>query len=174
MNTEGYEERFGADSSEEWTEARKQMDGRQYAASWQRGIEYRNISPEDRDLLKVTDLKLEIKPQKFVPNEGASDVITISGEAEGKKISITRETALRKGSALDFANNYDVDGKKVLVPRSFPDIVPSIDDIYSGEVDGVAVDPETAKEFWVKYARVAAVASTDQALADFTNNPEQQ
>ncbi|MDP2789490.1 MAG: hypothetical protein Q8O46_05660 [bacterium] len=138
-------------------------------ASWQREIEIRDTDKETRELLHKSNLKLEVNSE-HIPNKGESKIYTITGRIEGKNVLLVRRTVPRFGGDFPVASRDFLHG----VPESRGEDARSINDIYSGEVDGKPVDSREAERLWDLYSRVASVATVDQELSDYVYDPKKK
>lgn len=140
-------------------------------ASHYREVELNNLEDWEKEILSNSNLKLEVGEVKYFENNLVSDSLIVSGEVEGHKIRVLRETAPHMPNV-----NYgphrmaEVDGYYKFVPETWQGPAHSIDDKYSGEMDGDPLSEAEAEELWKRYYRVAAAAVEDQKLADFSKD----
>jgi hypothetical protein len=145
------------------------MNEEQASASWRRGIEYINSTPEQREILKDSNLSMEIVDSEHILNQGETHTIKITGEVEGKKIELSRKVAPMPGTPVGYSD-FDNNGKHI--PSHTPIRALSDNDVYWGKVDEQVVSGEEAKDLWLKYQRAANINTTDERLIDYVKENE--
>ncbi|MBX4199955.1 hypothetical protein KW790_00630 [Candidatus Parcubacteria bacterium] len=144
------------------------LSNREAVASHYREAELNNLTDGEKEILKNSNLKFEMGEKKYSEDGLVSDTLIVSGEVEGHKILITRETAPQRESATHYHRMAEIDGERKYVPETWQGPADSVNDKYSGEMDGDPLSEAEAEELWKRYNRVAAATTQDQKLADFS------
>ncbi len=157
-----------------WAESQQMLhenaNEQQVVSSVVRENAFNNLSNEERELLKTTDLKLEISEPTYLKNGDVQKEAVITGEIDGKKI-ILKNIFARSGSKLGFT---DLDSAGNVIPElQINSLSPTHEDVITGEVDGVAISYEEAKELWTKYNRIAYINNNMDRVVDYVKTAKE-
>lgn len=144
------------------------MNERQDIASHYREVELINLSDWEKEILKTAKLKFEHGEDKYVEGGLVSNTLIVEGEVDGHKIKVVRETDPGRESMANIHRMADVQGKLEYVPETWQGPAMSVNDKYSGEMDGDPLSESEAEELWKRYYRVAAALTEEDRLAEFS------